>query len=116
DTAMLTQENPASCTAFRVPAGATRLLQHEETYMGASGENIEPAPDEWAVTTGDTLIVTNPLDELVVNLAIGGDRSKIADLIVDLKYEDPENGIIESKSFFINQTNMRSEEGRGGER
>lgn len=106
NTAILTQENPSSSFGFRVPAGATRLLQYQETYLGASGENIEPAPDEWAVTTGDTLIVTNPLDELVVNLAIGGDRSKIADLIVDLKYEDPENGIIESKSFFINQTNM----------
>lgn len=106
ETEILAEGRSSSSFSFRVPTGASSTLLYQITYLGADGENIRPGPDEWLSTTGDNIIVENPLDEMVVNFVIGGDRSKIADLIIDLKYEDPENQIIASTSIFVNQTNI----------
>jgi hypothetical protein len=106
ESAILSQEKPSFSYSFRVPAGATRTIDYQITYLGADGKNIAPPPHAWLATTDDTIIVHNPMHEFFINLIIGGDRSKIADLIIDLKYEDPANEIIESNTLFINQSNI----------
>ncbi len=106
ESSILSQQKQAATYDFRVPASASRELLYQVTYLGADGDIIEPPAHEWRSTTDDTILVENPLDDFTITLVIGGDRTKIANLIVDLKYEDLEHSIIESTSIFINQANI----------
>src|SRR5207249_9265806 len=45
-------------------------------------------------------------DKLSVQVVVAGTRSKIANLIVDLKYEDPKNHVREFGTVMIDQSNI----------
>jgi hypothetical protein len=106
EAALLSQQNQNVSYTFRVPAGATHDVLYQVVYLAADGATIEPPAQEWRSTRDDTIIVENPMDDFTITVVVGGDRSKVADLIVDLKYEDPDNNIIESTSLFLNQSNI----------
>jgi hypothetical protein len=57
--------------------------------------------------TGDLLLVQDPFpNQLVVRVVVAGDRSKIANLFVDFKYEDDANGVSESGTIVIDPSNI----------
>jgi hypothetical protein len=81
-------------TRFRVNKSVPGSKEVQLTYLGATGRRKEmpwmPMPqDQWVVEEQDS-------KKLVVRASVAGNRADTATLLVDLEYEDEENGIFES--------------------
>ena len=91
-------------TRFRVDRGVPGKREVRLTYLGASGERVDtpfmPMPqDQWVVDD------PHP-DKLTVRAVVAGDRNNVANLLVDLEYEDAENGIHETKDMAFSPENI----------
>ena len=85
---------PGFSTRFRIDRGVPGIREVALTYMGASGERVDTG---WMPMPQDGHIVDEPYDsDLKIRALVAGDRQNIANLMVDLEYSDPENGIHES--------------------
>jgi hypothetical protein len=101
---VLTAGNKSFKTRFRVDKGVPGRREVQLTYIGATGERVETPfmpmlMDQWVVED------PHP-DKLVVRAVVAGDRKSIANLLVDLEYEDDENGIHESGSMSFEPENI----------
>jgi hypothetical protein len=91
-------------TRFRVNKNVPGRREVQLTYIGATGERVETPfmpmlQDQWVVED------PHP-DKLVVRAIVAGDRKSIANLLVDLEYEDEENDIHESGSMSFEPENI----------
>ncbi len=78
---------------FRVDRGVPGRRELRLVYVGARGERVETP---WMPMAQDQWIVDDPHpNKLTVRAVVAGDRANIANLLVDLEYEDDENGIHE---------------------
>lgn len=109
DAALLSASQPTFTFAFRSDAQAPQTVEYRLGFLAADGERLEhPAePDTWLSSDSDLIPIDDPVpDDLVVRVLVAGDRSKVLNLIVDLKYEDPANGVHESQAVIIDQSNI----------
>ena len=60
----------------------------------------------WERTEEDLVTILDPRPTMSVKLVVGGDRTKISALIVDLKYEDEANGVFETDSKIFTPENI----------
>jgi hypothetical protein len=78
---------------FRIDSGVPGRREVQLLYIGASGERVATP---WMPMPQDQWVVEDPHpDKLVVRAVVAGDRANIANLLVDLEYEDQENGVFE---------------------
>ena len=104
DSDLLSAGKPGFKFAFRRRADATPMVNYRFTYLRAGGEEVEGA---WLSTGSDLVLVDDPVpDRLKVRVLVAGDRSKIANLLVDLKYEDLEHGLLETGSIILDSSNI----------
>lgn len=81
-------------THFRIDRGVPGTREVLLRYVGAAGERVDTG---WMPMPQDQWVVGDPHDsKLVVTAVVAGKRDTIANLIVDLEYEDEENGIHET--------------------
>lgn len=89
---------------LRTPKGAPQGAEYRCTFLGGSGDRQQ---SPWRSTASELIIIDDPSpDRLKVRLLVAGDRSKISNLVVDLRYDDPENGVHEEGSFILDPTNL----------
>jgi hypothetical protein len=91
---VLTATTKSFKTRFRIEKGIPGTREVQLTYIGATGRRKEmpwmPMPqDQWVVEAEEGR-------KLAVRASVSGNRQNIATLLVDLEYEDEENGIFES--------------------
>jgi hypothetical protein len=87
---------------FRTQRTAPLDIRYRLTYIHGSSV-IET---EWATSSDELVLVKDPRPMFTVRVLVGGDRSKIAQIILDFKFEDLENEVFESKSLNITQKNI----------
>lgn len=103
DAELLDQTTTHMQLAFRTRPLAETDVDYRITYL----RDGEPLETGWRRTDHDLVLVDNPQpDQLSVRIVVAGDKSKIMNLIVDLKYEDPDNGVHESDSILIDPSNI----------
>jgi hypothetical protein len=91
-------------TRFRIDRGVSGVREVQLTYHGATGERVEVP---WMPMLQDQWVVDDPHpDALTVRAVVAGDRQNIANLLVDLLYEDPAAGISESGNFSFDSENI----------
>jgi hypothetical protein len=87
---------------FRTARDASSDVEYRLTYLQGSGRVETP----WHTSADELILVTDPRQLFTVHVLIGGDRSKISQLILDFRYEDPDNDVRESKTLIITQGNI----------
>lgn len=91
-------------TRFRIDKGSPGRREVRLTYIGATGERVEPP---WMPMPQDQWVVDDPHpDKLVVRAIVAGDRKNIANLLVDLEYRDDANGIHEIGNLSFDAENI----------
>lgn len=101
---VLTDKAKSFKTTFRVDKGVPGRREVRLSLIGASGERVETA---WMPMPQDQWVVDDPHgDELVVRAVVVGDRANIANLLVDLEYEDAANDIHESHGLSFSPENI----------
>lgn len=104
DSELLDQSKPQFPLTFRHDQATTPEVNYRFTYLRSNNEKIESG---WKSSTSDMILLEDPLPSvLAVQVIVGGDRSKIANLIVDFKYEDRENDVIETGSLTLDPTSF----------
>ncbi len=104
DSELLSPERAGYKLTFRKRRAADSAVQYRFSFLRANGGQVE---GPWNSTPGDLVLVEDPVpDRLNVRVVVAGDRSRIANLIIDFKYEDPENGIRETGSIVIDPGNI----------
>jgi hypothetical protein len=89
--------------AFPINSGSDPTVSYKLTYLHGGG-NLER---DWQTTNDSHVIVGDPRGNLfTVHLIVAGQRDQINEIVVDLRYEDPDNSIFESKSFSIDKTTI----------
>ena len=105
DSELLSADKKSMSLTFRARQGVNTDVQYKCTFLGTNGKNIET---NWQTWSSDLIPIADPLPaKLNVRILVGGDRSKIENLIVDLKYVDSENNFIQSDSIFMTPDNLR---------
>jgi hypothetical protein len=91
-------------TRFRIDKGVPGIREVQLTYNGATGERVQTP---WMPMPQDQWVVDDPHpNALVVRAVVAGDRQNIANLLVDLEYEDLENGIHETGNLSFATENI----------
>lgn len=104
DSELLDAEKTRLPLTFRSRRGADAAVDYRFSYLRSDGETVDTS---WQRTASDLVLVKDPLPEnLEVRVVVAGDRSQIANLIVDFKYEDLENQVFESGSILIDPSNI----------
>jgi hypothetical protein len=70
-------------------------------YQG--GDTVET---DWQSTTDNLVLVDDPRELFPVRILIAGDRKKIQEMMLDFRYEDPENGVFETWSTRFTQADI----------
>jgi hypothetical protein len=91
-------------TRFRVDKPVTGIREVSLKYLGTGGQHYETG---WMPMPQDQWVVDDPYGgDLVVRAVVAGKRDNIANLLVDLLYEDPANGIVQDGSFSFDPDNI----------
>lgn len=91
-------------TRFRTDKGVPGKREVQLNYIGATGEKVETP---WMPMPQDQWVVDDPHpNKLVVRAVVAGDRQNIANLLVDLEYEDLEADINESGNLSFDTENI----------
>ncbi len=95
---LLDKDTTHSPVSFRLRHGAPDNVDYRLSFLRTGAQAVEGT---WQTTTSDLILVEDPLHggSLDVQVLVTGDRTKIANLIVDLKYDDPDNVIHENTSL-----------------
>lgn len=91
---------------FRIPKGAPAAVDYRMEYSRADGDVLDSG---WQVTSESMVVARDPRENMFdVRILVAGDRTDLAQILVDLEYDDPEAGIHEAESFTINQDTINS--------
>lgn len=102
DSALISQGERMT-VAFRTRPEADQSIDYRFRFLRGDGEVYETP---WERTAEDLVTVLDPRPTMSVKLVVGGDRTKISALIVDLRYEDEDNGIFETDSKVFTPENL----------
>src|SRR3990167_2227915 len=106
DSKLLSQADSAMRFAFRTDSAVDPGVDYRFSYFKAGGGTLETG---WQRTASDLVIVRDPLPPRPKIRVMGaGDRKRILNLIVDLRYTDPHTGLVASDSILIDQGNVGS--------
>lgn len=101
---VLEKEAPSFSTRFRVDEGVPARRELRLRYLGAEGERVEL---DWMPMPQGQWVVEDPHGEkLEVRAIVAGDRRNIANLMVDLEYSDPDNGIHHTGNLSFDPENI----------
>jgi hypothetical protein len=101
---VLTSASPSVKTRFRVDKAVPGRREVQLAYVGATGERVATP---WMPMPQDQWVVDDPHpDTLVVRAVVAGDRQNIANLLVDLEYEDVDAGIHETGNLGFDVDNI----------
>lgn len=96
--------NRALTFAYRTRASALAPPDMQLTFLRSDNQVIETG---WEPLDSELAVIPNPDPaKLRINILVGGDRSKVMNLIVNLRYEDPDNGIYETGEILIDPSNV----------
>lgn len=106
DSKLLSQADSAMRFAFRTDPAVDPGVDYRFSYFKAGGGTLETG---WQRTASDLVIVRDPLPPRPkIRVMVAGDRKRILNLIVDLRYTDPHTGLVASDSILIDQGNVGS--------
>lgn len=91
DSEVLDESRTHHTFAFRTRQGAPSDVEYQFMFHG--DDIIE---SEWQKTVNDFVLIDDPRQLMKVRIMVGGDRSKIMELMLDFRYEDEDNGILET--------------------
>jgi hypothetical protein len=96
--------HPSFKTRFRIDRGVPGRREVQLTYMGALGERVETP---WMPMVQSQWIVEDPWPAtLDVRAVVAGDRQNVANLLVDLEYEDPDAHIHQAGHLSFDADNI----------
>ncbi|UHD15079.1 hypothetical protein [Thiocapsa bogorovii] len=94
----------AFTTRFRTDRDMIGTREVKLIYLGATGERVDT---QWMPMPQDQWVVEDPHGSaLDIRAVVAGDRSKIANLIVDFEYVDEDAGIHETRSLSFSQEDV----------
>jgi hypothetical protein len=103
DSALIDPGNPRAVFAFRARREATPTVSYRFQFVHARG----PTLTDWQSTDSDLVLVMDPRHNLFrVNILVAGDRSKIQELLLNFRFEDPVDGHVETKFIRLNKNNI----------
>lgn len=103
DSQLIDLTNPHVVFKIRARIGAPSLISYRYLFAHTSG----PVQTEWETTDSDLVLVMDPRPNLFrVNILVAGDRSKINDLLLNLRYEDLVDGHVETGFIRMNKSNI----------
>jgi hypothetical protein len=102
DAGLLDASSRSALMLFRAFRDAPADVSYRLTYLHGSGEIVT----DWRSTADDLVLVKDPRQMFTVRVLVGGDRTKIAQIILDFDYSDPDNQVFESKTLIITQKNI----------
>lgn len=101
---VLTAASKSFKTRFRVDKDVPGRREVQLTYIGATGERVETP---WMPMPQDQWVVDDPHpNKLVIRAVVAGDRQNIANLLVDLEYQDRGARISETGSLSFDSENI----------
>ena len=102
DSGLIDSSKPSWVANFRSHRAATQEVRYRFSYQHSAG----PVETDWQATSGELVLVQDPRHPFRVRILVAGDRSKIEDLLLDFRYEDPAHEIVETGSVRYNQKNI----------
>lgn len=91
---------------FRTGYDSPSSVDYRATFLRADGRTYDVA---WQSSSSDLIAITDPVPaKLAVLVVPSGDRSKIENLIVDLKYDDDKNKVHETGSVSFTQETINT--------
>lgn len=103
DSEVIDPTSPRAVFSFRARRTAPATVAYRYLFAGSNGSG----PGEWQTTDSDLVLVMDPRPNLFrVNVLVAGDRRKIQELLINLFFEDPVDGHVETKFIRLNQTNI----------
>ena len=103
DSAVVDSTNPRAIFELRIPRGATPTISYRCSFVNASGSK----PSDWQTTDSDLVLIGDPRKNVFrVNILVAGDRSKIQELILNFRYEDPGDGHAETRFLRLTKANI----------
>ena len=103
EDAALIGKDERMTVAFRTRPDADQGVDFRYRFLREDGTVYETP---WERTEEDLVTILDPRPTMSVKLVVGGDRTKISALIVDLKYEDEANGVFETDSKIFTPENI----------
>lgn len=101
---VLKSGNDRFTTRFRIDKNIPGTREVSLHYIGASGEQVDTG---WMPMPQDQWVVEDPHNaDLVVSAVVTGKRENIANLLVDLEYEDEASGIHETGHLAFDSDNI----------
>lgn len=92
--------------ALRTDKIADPGIDYRISYLKTAGGSVD---EGWQRTASDLVLVRDPLPPRPkVRIMVAGDRSRILNLIVDLRYSDPANNVMASDSIVIDASNINA--------
>jgi hypothetical protein len=103
DSALLSSGTRTWHPTFRIHRDWDPTIEYRLTYVHGAGDVIV----DWTPTAESSVVVTDPRKNLFpVHLVVAGQRDQISQIVVDLRYSDPDNNIFETGSFTIDKTSF----------
>lgn len=103
DSEVIDPTTPRAIFSFRTSRTAPPSVYYRYLFAHTSG----PVQTEWQSTDSDLVMVMDPRPNLFrVNILVAGDRSKIQELLLNLFYEDPVDGHVETHFIRLTQLNI----------
>ena len=105
DSCLLDAEHLMREISFRTRIDAPDAIEYRYTFSKVDG-NVET---DWESGAEELILVPDPRpNPYPVEILVGGNRQEIQDLILDLRYEDPENNIFIIDRLRINAENINA--------
>lgn len=103
DSAVVDPTNPRAVFNFRIPRAASPTVSYRFLFSQASGST----QTDWQTTDSDLVLITDPRHNLFrVNILVAGDRSKIQELMLNFRYDDPVDGHVETNFLRLTKANI----------
>jgi hypothetical protein len=98
DSALIDKETPRAVFAFRARSKADPALAYRLLFAHAGGMT----ETEWQESKSDLVLVVDPRRNIFrVNILVAGERSKIQELLLNFRFEDPHDGHVETKFVVV---------------
>jgi hypothetical protein len=103
DTKIIDSATPRAAFAFRSRPDGPQEVSYRYAFVHAGG----PVQGDWQTTKSDAVLVLDPRPHVFhVQILVAGDRSKIQELLLNFRYNDPDNNIAETGFLRVNKDNI----------
>ncbi len=103
DSDLIDKDQPRAVFSFRARSAADPAVAYRLLFSHSGGTT----ESEWWTSSSDLVLVSDPRTNIFrVNILVAGDRSKIQELLLNFRFEDPQDGHAETKFIRLTQTNI----------